>query len=63
MGETVIGQGSLVCGVRNDLGNRNKGGVERAKVLMGSEPGMGWRSRSREPGGGWSKEGVQRPRA
>lgn len=32
MGETVKGQGSLVCGVRNDLGNRNKGGVERAEV-------------------------------
>lgn len=32
VGETAIGQGSLVCGVRNDLGNRNKGGVERAEV-------------------------------
>lgn len=32
LGETAIGQGSLVCGVRNGLGNRNEGGVERAEV-------------------------------
>lgn len=30
---------SLVCGVRNDLGNRNEGEVERAEV-SGTENGM-----------------------